>query len=145
MTTEFKLFLMDLIKRNYISVFNDESGSEYSIPAKDVDFFILDPSDLTKSPDKIDELEGNDFIISCEYSVVGNIPTGAYRLEYGDTVLETATMPLMSKKPFKPSKTANDLISLARACSKKIIAQQEMAQKRNMIMGMRTNYEQHTN
>ena len=134
--------MMNLIQRNYISVFNDENGSEYTIPANDVEGFLLDPSDLTKNPEQFDPLSESDFIISCQYSVVGSVPLGLYRLEYGDILLESASAPIFAKET---DKTAQDLISLARACSKKIIAQQKMAQKRNMIMGMRLDYEQHTN
>ncbi len=136
MDKNLKQFLTKLIAKNPISVFNDESGSEYQIPAPGVEGYVINPATPISMFDKIDVMEENDFIISCEYVLTGSVPLGVYRLEYGDVVLETATSPVFSRPT---TKSARDLISLARACSRKIIAQQKMAQSRNMIMGMAQN------
>lgn len=133
MDKEFKRFLMELIAKNPISVFNDEDGSDYQIPAPGIEGYVINPSTPISMFDKIDVMEESDFIISCRYVLNGSIPLGVYRLEYGDMVLETASTPVFSRPT---NQKARDLISLARACSKKIIMQQKMAQTRNMIMSM---------
>ena len=139
MNQPLKEFLTYLIKQNYISVFNDESGSEYAIPAPMISATVFTPG---ASMNNLDALDEDDFILSCQYILDGNIPSGLYTLKYGDMILESAKTPVLSHPT---SQTARDLISLARACSQKIIAQQKMAQQRNMIMGMNSNYGQHTN
>ena len=133
MNKAFKKFLMGLVAKNTISVFNDETGSDYQIPTPGIEGYLLNPSTPISAFDKMDIMEECDFIISCQYVLNGGVPLGVYRLEYGDMVLETASAPLFSTPK---NQKARDLISLARACSKKIIAQQKMAQTRNMIMGM---------
>lgn len=125
-------YLSALIERNYISVTNDENGSEYTIPASAFSttiLFILDNGYID---------EDHDFKLTCQYFLEGNIPSGLYTLQYGDTILESASAPVLSRPT---TQTARDLISLARKCSTKIITQQKMAQKRNMIMGMFGNHE----
>ena len=138
MNKAFKLFLESLIERNYISVFNDENGSEYTIPAPAISGFLLNPN----KSDDVGALDDGDFFLTCEYFIDGNVPSGLYTLKYGDLILESAKAPVLSHTM---DQTARDLISLARMCSKKIITQQKMAQKRNMIMGMISNCEQHIN
>ena len=133
MTKPFKEFLTTLINQNYISVFNDESGSEYTIPASELAAVLIDPRTLNTPSYNPEELEAGDFFLSCEYFVDGSMPYGLYTLKYGDTLLESAKTPVLSKPTNKP---ARDLIDLARVCSKKIIAQQKLAEARNMIMGM---------
>ena len=131
MDKEFKRFLMKQIAKNTISVFNDEDGSDYMIPTPEVEAFIMDPKKPLSTFDDLDIVEESEFIISCRHTSIGPIPFGIYTLEYGDTTLETASAPLFSEPT---NQKARDLISLARACSKKIIAQQKMAQKLNMII-----------
>lgn len=142
MNRTLKAFLKTLIKYNYISVFNDENSSEYTIPAPDIAGFLVDPSATSSQTDDFEEFDNENFYISCEYFVEGTVPSGRYTLKYGDIVIETAQSPIFSTKK---TSTARDLILLARACSKKIIAQQKMAQKRDMIMGMLNNYDQYMN
>ena len=133
MNKQLKRFLMELIAKNPVSVFNDESGSDYQIPSPNVESFLFDLSTPISMFNKFDVLSEDDFIISCAYDLRGGTPCGVYELKYGDVVLETATAPILSRPT---TQKARDLISLARTCSKKIIAQQKMAESRNMIMGM---------
>ena len=130
MNKSFKKFLMDLIKKGTISVFHDEAGSDYIIPGQNSIALIAD----MRTPDEITELKcDDDFTVSCEFFTQSAIPYGSYKLEYGDEVLLSAIAPLFVQPK---DKTARDLISLAKACSKKIVVQQKMAQQRNMILGM---------
>ena len=80
MTKPFKEFLTTLINQNYISVFNDESGSEYTIPASELAAVLIDPRTLNTPSYNPEELEAGDFFLSCEYFVDGSMPYGLYTL-----------------------------------------------------------------
>lgn len=133
MTKRFKLFLMNQIRHNNISYVNDHNVSMYLIPANEIMYNFLDPSYLEKIQDDIDMSAPGVFAISCECSTDYGWPMGIYRIGYNDTILETTTAPLFTKKIGKP---ASDFISLAYACSKKVIFQQQVAQQQNMLLNM---------
>ena len=93
--------------------------------------------EIETEPDSNDVIDDLYFTLSCKYSHIGadSHLNAKYELLLENTVLATEYAPIVSGMRAKP----NSLLRTARKCANKIIAQERLALKNNLVKVIKDN------